>query len=408
MALRFHHHEQDNGLTVIAETNPDAHTAAVGFFVKAGTRDEDISAMGVSHFLEHMMFKGTARRTGEDVNREFDELGANYNAFTSQEMTVYFAQVLPECLSRAVDLLGDILRPALRHDDFKIEKKVILEEIGMYDDRPNWRLHDELIEKHFSDHPLSFRVLGTTDSINALSLVQMRDYFDHRYSSDNVIVGAAGRIDFEKLITDVGRITDSWRPTGAVRDYAEPNVKPGRHEAVDSKLNRHYIAMICPGPSAQDKNRYTAMVMADVLGDVEGSRLYWALVDPGLADEAHFSFHPQDRIGSFYTYASCDPDRSGHVEERLFETIQSCATDINLAEVERVKNKLATQVTLQGESPSGRMRGLGSRWTYLGDYLPLDFELECIMAVTVDDVRDLLNATRFDLRTTARLGPKEQ
>src|SRR5690606_29036790 len=113
----------------------------------------DKAVMGVSHFLEHMMFKGTARRTADDVNREFDELGANYNAYTSHESTVYYAQVLPEFLPRAVDLIGDMLRPALRQEDFDIEKNVILEEIGMYEDRPDWRLHDVLLEKHFDDHP---------------------------------------------------------------------------------------------------------------------------------------------------------------------------------------------------------------------------------------------------------------
>ena len=164
MAVNFQKHTLPNGLTVLAEVAPEAHTAAVGFFVKAGARDETGELMGVSHFLEHMMFKGTARRTADDVNREFDEIGADYNAFTSHEQTVYYAHVLPEFLPRAVDLLGDMLRPALRTDDFDMEKNVILEEIGMYDDRPEWVLQDRLLEEYFRGHPLGYRVLRTRAS----------------------------------------------------------------------------------------------------------------------------------------------------------------------------------------------------------------------------------------------------
>lgn len=405
MALSFHHHELPNGLNVIAEANDDAHTSAVGFFVRTGTRDEARPLMGVSHFLEHMMFKGTARRTADDVNREFDEIGANYNAFTSHEMTVYYAQVLPEFLPRAIDLLGDMLRPALRGDDFDMEKKVIIEEIGMYDDRPTWRLQDILLEDYFGEHPLGYRVLGTVASIEALAAKQMCDYFTQRYSPDNIVVSAAGRIDFDALVEDVSKIAGHWAPTGATREYA--GVAPTPHDRTlrDGKVSRHYMAMMCPGPSAQEERRYAAKVLADVLGDSDGSRIYWALVDPGLADEADLSFLPYDRTGAYFAYASCDPARAEQVERVLFETIDSFVNDIQDDEIERAKNKLATQATLQGENPSGRMRGLGGQWTYQGEYRPLDEELARIMAVTVDDVRELLGDQPFQPRTIVRMTP---
>jgi len=391
---------------VIAESNDAAHTGAVGFFVKAGTRDEDASVMGVSHFLEHMMFKGTARRTADDVNREFDEIGANYNAYTSHESTVYYAQVLPEYLPRAIDLLGDMLRPALRQEDFDVEKNVILEEIGMYEDRPDWRVHDALLEKYYADHPLGYRVLGTVDTIKALRPEQMRAYFEHRYSADNITVAAAGRIDFDRLLEDVRAITASWKPSGVQRQYVDPKVVVGDHSIVDAKLNRHYVAMMCPGPSAQDPLRYAAKVMADVIGDADGSRLYWALIDPGLADDASFDFHPQDRTGSFFAFATCDPDRREQVESILLRTIDEYASSIDEAELERAKNKIATLATLAEESPGGRMRGLGHQWLYLGQYSSLAQELERIMAVTVDDVRKVIAQSRLQHRAIVRLGPR--
>lgn len=405
MATGFQKQKLDNGLTVVAECNDAAHTAAVGFFVKTGARDEQPAVMGVSHFLEHMMFKGTDRRSADDVNREFDEIGANYNAFTSHENTVYWAQVLPEYLPRAVDLLGDMLRPALRAEDFNMEKNVILEEIGMYDDRPQWRLHDTLMERYFERSPLGHRVLGTAETVKALTVDQMRGYFDRRYSPDNVTVAAAGKIQFDKLVVDVAKITAGWKPHDAQRAYDRPGVSAKEFSLKDPKLNRHYLAVMCPAPSSQDPQRYTAKVLSDVLGDAEGSRLYWALVDPGLADEADFSYYAQDQVGSFVAFASCDPARAQQVESILLKTLDDYLGSIDTGEIDRARNKLATGAVLQEESPRGRMSTLGRQWVYLGKYIPLKEELENLTAVTADDVRGLVGQMPFQPRTVARLGP---
>src|SRR3954447_13035470 len=177
MALTFPYHPLKNGLDIIAEENPDSHSTALGLFVKTGARDEDPKLNGVSHFLEHMMFKGSKKYTWEDVNRIFDEIGARYNAFTSQEMTAYYANVLPEFTERAVEHLAHLLRPAIRNEDFSTEKKVILEEIAMYLDEPGHRLYERLMEAHFGNHPLSMSVLGSAESIQQLKRDQMAEYF---------------------------------------------------------------------------------------------------------------------------------------------------------------------------------------------------------------------------------------
>lgn len=404
--MQFKHHRLDNGLDIIAEVDPAAHTAAVGYFVKTGARDETPDVMGVSHFLEHMMFKGTDRRSADDVNREFDEIGANYNAFTSHEQTVYYAHVLPEFLPRAVDLLSDMLRPALRKSDFDMEKNVILEEIGMYDDKPQWRLQDSLLEAYFRGHPLGFRVLGTRDTVGALTDSQMRDYFQGRYSSDNIVVAASGNLDFNRLVDEVGTLTAKWAPTQASRRYDTPQLAEDVLALRDEKVTRHYIAALMPAPSAQDHDRYAMKVLSDVLGDSDGSRLYWALIDPGLADEAEFSFSPQDRIGYSIAYASCDPDRAEEVQAKLLDVIDHVGDDLNEGEVERAKNKLATNATLTGERPSGRMMSLGATWSYLGVYLPLEEELAKLLAVTVDDLRAVLRKYPMRPRTVMSLGQK--
>ncbi len=406
MPLTFAQHNLDNGLTVLTERNGDAHTSAYGFFVRTGSRDEAAPIMGVSHFLEHMMFKGTLRRSADDVNREFDELGANYNAFTSQEATVYYAQVLPEFQQRTVDLLGDMMRPALREDDFLMEKNVILEEIGMYDDRPQWRLHDALIETYFSPHPLAYRVLGTRDTVSGLSVQQMRDYFAARYSPDNMVVAAAGRIDVDDLCRQLGDLTATWQPTRVGRDPAVPPATAAEKTVADARVNRHYLAVMCPAPGAQDPRRYAARVLADVIGDSDGSRLYWALVDPGLADEADLSHYGLDGTGAFVAFASCAPARADEVERTLLRTLDDYAANVCPREIERARNKIATQMTLSGEVPLGRMRNLGINWLYQRRYLPLEQEIEQLMAVTADDVAALVTDMPFSPRTVMRLCPQ--
>src|SRR3954471_16948624 len=198
MPLTFHHKQLPNGLDVIAEVNPDSHSTALGLFVKTGSRDESMEVNGVSHFLEHMVFKGSQKYTWEDVNRIFDEMGARYNAFTSQEMTAYYANVIPEFTEKAIEHLAHLLRPAIRTGDFDTEKKVILEEIAMYLDDPGHRLYEKLMETHFGNHPLSQPVLGPADSIRKLERDQMANYFKQRYGPGNMVLSVTGKMDFDE------------------------------------------------------------------------------------------------------------------------------------------------------------------------------------------------------------------
>src|SRR5438445_10714090 len=190
--MPFHTHRLPNGLQLIGETSPSARSAALGFFVRTGSRDETPDVSGVTHFLEHMVFKGTPRRSAFDVNRDFDRIGADYNAFTSEENTVFHACLLPEYLPQAVDILADILRPSLRVEDFDMEKKVIIEEIGMYEYQPMWSAYDHAKKAFFADHPLGNSVLGTPESIIALARDERQAYFDRRYVAAIVTVAGAG------------------------------------------------------------------------------------------------------------------------------------------------------------------------------------------------------------------------
>ncbi len=405
MAVEFKQTTLDNGLTIIGEVNPDAHTGAVGFFVNTGVRDETDEIMGVSHFLEHMVFKGTDRRSPEDVNREFDEIGANYNAATGHEITMYYAHVLPEYMPRAIDLLSDILRPAIRSEDFDMEKNVILEEIGMYEDRPFWVALEHTMEQYFARHPMGYRILGTQETIEQLDFEQMKQYFARQYSPGNIVVAMTGQIDFDRCVEQIGEACGAWEQRRVERRHDDWPLESRDKTFEDPKLARHYMVMMAPAPAAQDDRRYASAVLANVLGDSEGSRLYWRLVDPGLADEADLHHQPFDRAGAYLGFASCAPDKADEVEQAYLDVIDRAGEDLDDEEVERSRNKIALGLTLQDERPMGRMVALGRTWLYLGEYRPLSEEMDRLMAVTPDDLRDLLEAYPFQPRTTVRLRP---
>ncbi len=406
MPATFEHTTLPNGLTILGETDPSAHTAACGFFVKTGARDEQRPLMGVSHFLEHMMFKGTATRTADDVNREFDEIGASYNAFTTTELTAFHATTLPEHLPKALDILADILRPALRQADFDTEKGVILEEIAMYKDQPFWVLYERAMEEFFGPHSLGFRVLGTEDSIKALQRDQMQAYFDHRYSADNTVLALAGRVDFQRIVEQATRACGSWARTGANRDAAPPRCLNADFTIHDEKVTRAYILIATPGPAMRDERRYAAMMLAQVLGAPDNSRLHWALVEPGIAEDAQAAYDANDGIGSTYIFASGDPDRTAEILAGIDREVAGLVASLTPDDLERLRNRLATSVTLAGERPGGRMHRLGRLWPYLGAYTSLEQELDAINRVSLDDLRAVAAAYPFKPRTVGRLMPK--
>lgn len=407
MPVKFEQATLPNGLTIISETDPDAHTAACGFFVKTGARDEAKDVMGVSHFLEHMMFKGTERRTADDVNREFDEIGANYNAFTTSEMTAFHASTLPERLGQAIDILADILRPAIRTEDFDTEKGVILEEIAMYKDQPFWVLYEHALEEFWGAHPLGYRVLGTADTVSAMKRDQMKSYFDHRYSADNTVLALAGRLDFRKVVDQATAACGSWSRTGARRDAKAPPTNEREFTLRDEKVSRAYLLAISPGPAMTDDRRYAAMMLTQVLGMADNSRLHWSLIETGIAEEAQAGYEAHDGTGTAYIYASGDPARADEIWGIVEREIANLPASLTEDDLERLRNKLATSVVLAGERPGGRMHRLGRMWPYLGMYMSLEEELALINKVTLKDLRAVYEAYPFKPRTFGRMLPKQ-
>lgn len=408
--MQFQHHVLANGLNLIGETSPSARSVALGFFVRTGSRDETAEVSGVSHFLEHMVFKGTPRRTALDVNKDFDKIGANYNAFTSEENTVFYAAILPEYLPQAADILADILRPSLRQDDFDMEKNVIIEEIGMYEDRPTWSAYDQARKAYFADHPLGNSVLGSADSIRALRREQMQAYFDRRYSAPNITVAAAGNYDFADFVALIDRLCGHWNVARVGRDNLRPTCGTRAFKVVPKdKVVQEHVIMISPAPAAASPLRHAADTLAMVLGDDTNSRLYWALVDPGLAESADMSFHDNEANGVFFTSFSCDPDQTEEnlaIVRAILGQVQK--DGITPEELNTAKSKILSRVVRGSERPMGRMQALGMAWTYLGKYRSVDDELKAFEAVTLADIRRVLEEFSFQDVATLALGPVKE
>ena len=407
--MQHHKHSLPNGLTIVGEHNPEARSLAMGFFVQTGARDETPEVAGVSHFLEHMMFKGTQSRSPEDVNRQFDEMGARYNAFTSEEETVYYGAVLPQFQPKLLDLLADMMRPSLRDSDFDMEKNVILEEIAMYQDKPTFRVFDLGRESYFAGHALGNSVLGSTQSVSDLKREQMHEYFTRRYAANNLTLVLVGNYNWDEAIAQAQTLCGNWNTADAPRAREPFEPKPRVVVSETDKFNRAHIALFAPGFAAQDPRRMAASVACEVIGSGEGSRLYWALVHGGLAQAAQIGHDSNDGDGAFYGYILVDPLRAQEALDVFRATVEkACADGLSVEEVERAKRRFASAMTLGAETPMGRLRPVGMDWMLRRQQRSPEDVLRELLAVSTEEVNEILRAKPFDLATVAALGPLKE
>ncbi|HVL13373.1 MAG TPA: pitrilysin family protein [Gemmata sp.] len=405
--MPFHHTTLPNGLTIIGETAPSARSVAVGFFVRTGARDETPAESGVSHFLEHMMFKGTARRTAEQVNLDFDRIGSSPNAWTSEENTVYYGAVLPEYLPKLIDVLADIMRPSLRDDDFDTEKKVILEEIKKYQDQPGSVAWENARHLYYREHPLGNSVLGTSESVSALTRDQMRAYFTRRYAANNIILSVAGNFDWKQLVGLAADACSGWNTAEVGRTHrTEWAGQGGLHVLTREGIQQEYVLCLGGGPPSESRLRYAADTLALAVGDDTGSRLYWALLDKGLADSADCGYYENDGSGITCTSFTCEPERTeGNlgVVRKILGDVQR--DGITVEELHLAKTKMASRWVRKSERPTGRMPAIASAWAYTGEYRDVDTEVANYEAVTLADVREYLDRYPIDRSTVVAFGP---
>ncbi len=404
--MRFDELELPNGLTVIAELTPSVHSVAAGFFVRTGARDETAALSGVSHFLEHMAFKGNDRYTADDVNRIFDDIGARYNASTGEDITTYYAAVLPEYLDTAVKMLSVLMQPSLRQDDFDIEKNVILEEIGMYEDMPSFAAYDRAMATHFSGHALGQSILGTVDSIQALSIDQMRAYHRRQYHAGNIVLAVAGNTTVEEIRRLSEEFCSSIPAGSASRTVTEPSPQPRTEFFPKEGTEHQYLMQIGTAPAPDDPLRFAAELLAVIVGDDSGSRLFWEIVHPGHADSADLSFNEYDGTGTWMACLSCHPDRAADNLLRMQQVFESVNRQgVTDDELEQARNKVASRIVLYGERPMGRLSSLGNNWMYRTEYRSAADDLAAVRKITQQDIRTLLDRYPLEPVTTVGVGP---
>jgi predicted Zn-dependent peptidase len=407
--MQFQHMTLENGLEIIAELNEGALSVAAGFLVKTGSRDESSELAGVSHFLEHMTFKGTPRRDAVAVNRDFDRVGAKHNAQTSEEDTFYHVASLPEYLPQAFDVLADILRPSLRDEDFETEKQVIIEEIRMYLDNPMSVAYEAAKSAHFGIHPLGNSILGTVESISALGASQMRDYFARRYCPSNIVLAFAGKADWSSLVDLAQAHCGAWRGGLASRE-AVPHHGTGSFRAILRADDQQQTAVaVCDGPPLESAERYAAHLLATILGDHTGSRLYWSLIDRGLADGAELSYQDYNQAGAFFTFLSCEPDTAQANLDRIAELYKTAiANGLTEQELDQAKNKVLARSVLRSERPMGRLASLGFHWMYRRAYITVEQELDAFSQVTLDDLHRVMRQWPLWPLSVVSVGPRTE
>jgi len=405
----FHTHRLSNGLQIVAQPMPDFESVAVSYYVNTGSRDEpDPSIAGVSHFLEHMVFKGTQTLDWQQITLEFNKIGAELNAFTSHDSTVYFARVLGEYLERALELLSDMMYPRLDEQEFNTEKEVIVNEIARSEDQPYGLASRRMMQVYFDGHPLAHDVLGSRESIRNMRIEQMRDYWNRRYAANNMILAVAGKFDWEQLVQLAEKRCANWRTGDAGRDVRPYEPAHSRHEILgDKNLKQQIMLLSMPAIDEKDPDRYAAELGASILGDGDGSRLYWNLYQKGLAESASAFLWTMDGTGMLVMEANSTPEQAPQVMKMLRSELDSLLTDgIYEDELRRAKDKFISHMVLSSESTFARMRALSSDWVVEGRLISVDEEVERVEKVTTGDVMRVLR--RLPLRekqVLTTLGP---
>lgn len=405
----FYTHQLPNGLQIVGQPMPDFESVSVSFYVRTGSRDEpDPNIAGVSHFLEHMVFKGTQTLDWQEITLEFNKIGAELNAFTSHEATVYYARVLGEYLERAVELLSDMMHPRLSENDFEMEKEVIINEIARSEDQPYNLAFRRMMQTYFATHSLGHDVLGSRDSIRNMQVEQMREYWRQRYAANNLILAVAGKFEWEKIVALAEKHCSSWRTGDASRHVeAYQPAKPINDIMVDAKLKQQILILAMPAVDVKDPDYYAAVLGGSILGDSDGSRLFWNIHQKGLAESASAGIWAMEGTGIMMMEANSTPEEAPRVLKLLQAELRSVLDDgIYEDELRRAKDKWISSMVLSSESTFSRMRSLANDWVIEGRLISVDEEVERIEKVTVEDVlRSLKRFSMPENQVLVTLGP---
>ena len=400
----------NNGIRVISERIPYASSVSIGIWVANGSRHERRESNGVAHFIEHLLFKGTERRSSLDIAREIDSVGGVLNAFTSREYVCYYAKVLDKFLPRAVDLLTDLfLFSKFDPEEIEKERRVVLQEISMMEDTPDDLIHD-LFHQHFWEgHPLGMSILGDVESVSGLTRDSIMAFKDQMYRGDDIIISAAGNLKHEELILLLEEHLSSI-PGGNGRTASALPVYQRRIELVEKDLEQVHVCLGLKGVQQNHPKRYDAFIMNAILGGSMSSRLFQEVREKsGLAYSVYSYIASHADAGSLVVYAGASPDNSGQLLEIMLKELRKFKDEpVPEVQLDSAREQLKGNLLLSLESSDNRMSRLAKNEIYFGGPLPLSDIMEGFERVSSESIQllasELLDNATLTLVMLGRIG----
>lgn len=398
-----------NGLRVVMEKIPTFRSVSFGIWVKTGSRNENEQNNGISHFIEHMLFKGTDKYSAKDIAEIFDGIGGNVNAFTSKEYTCYYAKVLDEHLPIAVDVLASMFfRSAFDEGEMEKEKNVIYEEISMYDDTPDDLVHDLLAKAAYGNNPLGYTIIGTENNLSPMKPDDLRGYMKQHYNVDNTVISIAGNID-DSVVELLEQHFGSFSGRGQSSVISTPTFL-GDAIFHEKKTEQNHICISFPGLSVKHDQLYSMVLLNNTIGGGMSSRLFQEIREKrGLAYSV-YSYHSSHYDSGLFTiYTGTAPKQTEEVLKVTMEMLNDIKEKgITAAELKKGKEQLKGSLILSLESTSSRMNRLGKNELMLGKHYSLDELIDRIEAVQLENVEELIASVFSSPFAMATVGKVEQ
>ncbi|MBZ5722717.1 MAG: insulinase family protein [Acidobacteriia bacterium] len=390
----IHRQVLPNGLTVITEEMEHIRSVSIGIWIKTGSRDEDPAQNGISHFIEHMVFKGTKHRTAEEIARQVDSIGGNMDAFTAKECVCFNMKVLDEHLPIAMDVLGDlVLNPVFDANDIVRERRVILEEIKMDEDSPDYLVHEIFTQNFWKDHPLGKPILGTKDTVKKFERDPVVDFYSQRFSPGNVIICAAGHLRHDQFVQLVAQHFERMKPVKNGFHSPQPKVVPRIVMRNKKALEQVQICVGVASHPIAHARRHASYILNTLLGGGMSSRLFQNIRErQGLAYAIYSDLSPYRDTGCLSVYAGTSRESAPKVVESIVSEFRKLKSEaIADEELRRAKDQLKGSLMLSLESSTARMSNLARQEMYFDHFYGLDELIAKIESVTRQEVQELSN-----------------
>lgn len=382
-----------NGLRVVVEPIPSFRSVSFGIWVNNGSRHEPLQLNGISHFIEHMLFKGTHTRSAKDIADLFDGIGGNVNAFTAKEYTCYYAKVLDQHLPLAVEALADMFfHSRFDEEDLEKEKNVIFEEIAMYEDTPDDRVHDDAVCTAYQDHPLAYPIIGTESNLTAMTSETLRTFLREHYRVDNTVIAVAGNVDETSLLALLEQHFGHFDTHGANQDNVVPTFN-GSYHFQQKQTEQNHICITFPGLPSNDPLIYAMSLLNNAIGGGMSSRLFQEIREKrGLAYSVYSYHSGHEDSGLFTIYTGTAPKQTKEVFDLTIEMMSDLKRNgLTDAELQRGKEQLKGSLILSLESTSSLMTRIGKNELMFRRHLTLDQLIERIDAVTQADIQAVIH-----------------